>query len=357
MSLVPLRPLFVLLGALAATACSSVPELTFVDLDNLPGDGGTLPDGAPIPDGGFQPDGAPPCSQAEICFDGIDNDCNGLTDCDDPACAAFECVAPAPDGWSFVGFSAETRPDCPGIFPASADLKVIEGAGSHSCQCSCAPVGGSCAGPFTVELGSDPTCDAPTVTRTVAAPQATCTPIPEGDVAVPAAPYAKVVPASQPTSCSPTVANTATTAAAPTDGRACTLPSAGACSRREQVCAPKSTPGLPLCVAKTGAETCPAGFSNRYRAGAAVTDGRTCSACSCGVSCGTVTLFSHQQCNTGGTNSRAILAADGACRTLTDTSFTAQRYQATTTAGCTIATNTTPQGSLSFTEERTICCK
>src|SRR5262249_25733154 len=42
------------------------------------------PDARPLP-----PDARPACvptSSIEFCTDGIDNDCNGLTDCDDPQC-------------------------------------------------------------------------------------------------------------------------------------------------------------------------------------------------------------------------------------------------------------------------------
>src|SRR5437773_2281567 len=39
-------------------------------------------------------------TQESDCLDGVDNDCNGLVDCADPACGAgFRCVADAPSTW------------------------------------------------------------------------------------------------------------------------------------------------------------------------------------------------------------------------------------------------------------------
>ena len=48
----------------------------------------------------------------EKCTNGVDDDCNGLTDCADPACQTqgYACAAPAPGGWDFVAFDATRRP-------------------------------------------------------------------------------------------------------------------------------------------------------------------------------------------------------------------------------------------------------
>src|SRR5580658_7572719 len=42
------------------------------------------------------------CSMGEDCANGMDDDCNGLADCADPACqsAGYACETPAPTGWS-----------------------------------------------------------------------------------------------------------------------------------------------------------------------------------------------------------------------------------------------------------------
>jgi hypothetical protein len=58
---------------------------------------------------------------AENCFDGIDNDCNGMTDCADPACNAIaECV-PDESGWELGTLTAPGSPvgnNCPTHYTA-----------------------------------------------------------------------------------------------------------------------------------------------------------------------------------------------------------------------------------------------
>ena len=103
-------------------ACSSVPDLTFSDGDAAGNPDGPGSEGSPFVEGGSG-DGAdaadaaddgpiPGCiPQPEICDDGIDNDCDRHTDCDDPDCKpGFACVPAAPSGWQLVGFSAATQP-------------------------------------------------------------------------------------------------------------------------------------------------------------------------------------------------------------------------------------------------------
>jgi hypothetical protein len=77
---------------------------------------------------------------AEICTDGVDNDGNGLVDCEDPACqAGYTCVA-APAGWSFGAFASiapggQARPCPPGY--ATSPTFVQEPASSVTCTCTC----------------------------------------------------------------------------------------------------------------------------------------------------------------------------------------------------------------------------
>src|SRR5690349_18294984 len=50
----------------------------------------------------------------EDCDDGLDNDCNGKTDCADTACTAlYQCIPTPPVGWTLTAESDNTRPACP----------------------------------------------------------------------------------------------------------------------------------------------------------------------------------------------------------------------------------------------------
>jgi hypothetical protein len=343
---VPLRSLLSLGSALlVSAACSSVPDVTYVEADGAvtPGDGGA--------------DG--PAPRTEICDDGIDNDGNGMVDCQDPACAGFACVEPVPPGWAYVGFVQVGRPDCPDTFGAAEDLRVVEGSSDHSCACTCAPVGGSCTGAHTLTVATDATCTTGTVTRTLQVPEAQCTAIPGGSVAVPNSGYAKLTPPTPPTSCTPSVAGGPSTAPL-TDGRTCAVPAVGAGCNRQQVCAPRAAGELALCVTAPGKTECPADFPNRQSAGTGGDDTRACSACTCEPTpCATsATVYTHQNCNTGGGNRTQTLSADGECTAFSDTNFgEAARFTATSTSGCAIDAESAPSGALTLTNERTICCK
>ena len=147
-----LRRSVLALAVVAGTvvACSSLPELTFGDGDAGGSEGGG-PEGSAGEGGTDAPIDTAGCvkSGAEICDDGLDNDCNGLTDCEDPACGGFACVTPAPDTWQLVAFVAAAPPACPTGYTAPTDLKVLSGSAMHTCPCSCVGSGGTgptCAG-------------------------------------------------------------------------------------------------------------------------------------------------------------------------------------------------------------------
>ena len=95
--------------------------------------------------------GMPP---TEDCFDGIDNDGDGLADCDDPKCAAVtECVDPIPVGWGTYNYVVigEGDPAMPVMCPTFAPTAAYTGfstlvPGSASCtDCGCdSPTGQTC---------------------------------------------------------------------------------------------------------------------------------------------------------------------------------------------------------------------
>ena len=82
------------------------------------------------------------CSDVEICDDGIDNDCNGLSDCADPRCssAGWSCTSlPSGGGWTIGAFDQTARPTCPANFGTTgktAYTSVCPGR-PDTCNCTC----------------------------------------------------------------------------------------------------------------------------------------------------------------------------------------------------------------------------
>ena len=347
-----------------AAACSSVPEVTFSD------DAGTASSSSGGTDAGPDVVVDPNCKKtgAEVCDDGIDNDCNGLADCADPACTAgYTCTDAPPSGWSLVAFSATTPPACPTGYPTSTDLKVVSGDGSGgSCACSCAGSGGAVAkcsdAKYTlkVDTGGGAMCStlgANNLTSNTAACTAFGTP-----VDVPTGTTAAVTIPQGPTTCSPNVTKTAN---ALTDGRECAPTKLGKGCPGTQVCVPKPT-GMQVCAMKPGADACPAPFASQRRAGGSGTvDNRTCDDCSgkCAAptACtGTLTLYSNSACNAGSKVAPINLGAScGALAQDFGANGKAAAYQATLSGGCGAPTgfNTALSGTIAWVDQQTICCK
>jgi hypothetical protein len=326
-------------GLLAATllACSSVPELHFVD-----GDGGAID---------------PNCTQtgAEICNDGIDNDCDGKIDCQDSDCnAGFSCQD-APADWTAVTFAAAAQPGCaPGA--TSTDLQVSAGDGSATCSCSCESVGGSCAGNLTLVTAADTACAVNPTSAAIPPNAGACTAL-GGNIAL--STRAMLMPPPAPSSCMPKQGLNG----ALTKGRLCQAPQFGKGCAANQVCAPKPATGLDACVTKAGKSACPAGFAKRNTAGTGANEMRTCTGCACDppTACtgGSVELFDNPACKTNG-NAKHATGINGACNPLApDSGFTATHFTSTpATGGCgTPIAPATASGSLAFVDERTVCCK
>jgi hypothetical protein len=351
--------LFVLASSLAAGACSSLPDIHFVDDASavVPVDGG---------EGGTDGGIVPNCKRtgSEICNDGIDNDCNGKTDCDDLACRqqGFSCQD-IPTSWTAVSFSATARPSCPDG-SVSVDLKVVGGDGaSATCNCSCNGVGGSCAsGSFTVTSSNEATCSTMPTTTTVPLNNATCTAL---TTSIALASHAMATPPSPPASC----ALTSALNGALTEGRLCRAqpgsgPMIGGCGQN-QTCGGAGTQGLATCITKDGKSACPETFPKRSTAGTDATDSRSCSGCACAAPTpctgGSVSLFDSSMCKTNGGAFQNAVGITSSCNTLAPSSnFTATFFKSTppTGGGCGALTNQgTMTGGVSFVDERTVCCR
>jgi hypothetical protein len=182
-----------------------------------------------------------PVGAETSCFDGIDNNGDGLVDCADPTCAsAAACVAAAPAGWT-------------------GHAVLYDGATAG------AP---TCAAPFATDLMPGRAG----LSAAVAVCSA-CTCGPSNGGACPAAGGAKIVSA-------PMFARIGIGCAG---GPAATVGCTGT------VCQPRPAPPFAagLCVHQAGDVACPAGpFTDRHVFFAGVNDTRGCTACACGPAAG-----------------------------------------------------------------------
>lgn len=177
------------------------------------------------------------------CFDGLDDDGNGVADCAEPSCAPFAaCVAALPAGWDGYAalYNGSGMPACPGVFmsmlaPGSFGLTAAPAA-CTACSCGAAS-GGACA--------------------------------PSGGVAtVPPVMWAET--------------------AIGCEGN---YPDALGCTGTD-VCLPRvaSPFHAGMCIHQTGDVACPAGtpFSEHHVFYAGLFDTRGCAACACGAPSGAV---------------------------------------------------------------------
>jgi hypothetical protein len=323
------------LVALATSACSTVPDLVFDD-----GDGGA--------DGG-------PCVKTgpEICDDGIDNDCNGKTDCADDACQQrYRCVDRAPDDWQLTALAQGGRPTCPDGFGDSSDVRAVRGSsGAPTCGCDCG--GASACSPNGIVAGIDnsPGCGGTSQTFDASTD---CQRL--NGLQISGNAFVKAT-AGTATSCRSTANGTV---AEVRDGRTCAVRRAGGGCGASQVCVPRTTSGYSVCIAKGGSQTCPGAFPTSISAGSNVQqDSRACSSCTCTAApcTGEVKLYDNRDCSSGEKLTLAASAPPGNCDRVSNGSFQARGYTATIAGGCVMAAAGKGSGTLTLADERTICCK
>jgi hypothetical protein len=237
------------------------------------------------PDGAVDLPSEPTCTfhSAEDCYNGIDDDCNGLTDCQDPACAPVTACVPGISGSNgFVaGVWVDAAASCPARFDAGEtgiNATLDPGAGCTGCSCSATI---SCSANLYKYLTA-----------------AAC----NGDTALTGGSLAGAVSTASP--CLASTFNTLTEArvgpfgttngpctpqgiAAPTpptwgtSRKFCGAGSVGAGCGPGYVCLPKAVPNH--CALALGAKSCPAGYTKD--GGSWYTgfdDTRSCGACACG---------------------------------------------------------------------------
>jgi hypothetical protein len=334
----------------------SNPESSTPDVAPPPRDSGALDttlaqDTSTIDAGGDAPVTKDACvaSGPEVCTDGIDNDCNGLTDCADPACAAYTCVA-EPAGWSLVAFGASARAACPAGYGPALDVLVDPSLASYACDCTCSVStppscttgevaiydGAACATPLVSTPGNDGACTGHMFGSTT-------------HLLDPLPPTAGT--------CSSALA---TKPPAPgTNGETCALAdSVGAGCSAGEVCVLEQAAPFQTCVMQQGSgAACPSGFPTSHTAGTSLTDTRACAACGpCGaptVTCTDpqITFYQDPAC----TVVVGTLPASGLCEP-TNWQALAYEYSATVVATCPAGPVSQPTGSATLADASTVCC-
>jgi hypothetical protein len=310
-----------------------------------------------------QPDTCAPHS--EVCNDGIDNDCNGLTDCADPACVPkWSCATAVPAGWSLVEYADGARPGCDPSYGTATDLVDTPTGDPATCACPCNvdPANkGSCVhGSYDVAYnGSTTSC--PATSFSVASNDGACVPLGLASFnSVPGA-KAKITPLPYtPGTCTATLQKSVPPVQYQGQGRSCALTTTtGAGCASGGTCAPKTSGAFNACVQQAGAQSCPAGFGTRYVVGT-LSDTRDCTgACGCQEtgSCQNtkVTYFSNVGCN--GTS--AEVTADGQCDPNNENTphmYTSYKYSADVTNVQCNGSGATPSGAVGLNGTTTVCC-
>jgi hypothetical protein len=324
-------------------ACGSVPDITF-DTSDGGSSGSSGASGASGSSGGRCVPTGP-----EICDDGIDNDCNGRTDCADNACGAFTCVAAAPRDWQVVAYAeAAQPPSCPSGFGASADVKsAVTGGTAAACDCAC---GGSCSAGLAVAAG-DASCS---VSHALGV-KSSCSSLVASGNTFDTGTNAKLVPPTTPVC----AANPTVSIPALKDARVCAPPPrVGAGCSNGNVCVPRLGNTFSACVAKSGVNACPTGFALGHLAGTNPNDTRACSACTCDSTPCTAQakLYNDGAC-TGAPDLTLNGSAAATCASVPGgISINIKGYTSTVSGGCVVATPPQLNGVLTFPDAQTVCC-
>jgi hypothetical protein len=327
-----------LFTVIACGACSSVPKLTFDEAE-----GGVSVDGGD----------AGPCVKTgvEICDDGIDNDCDGKTDCADNSCQQrFTCVDAAPDDWTLTALADGARPNCPTGFDEAKDVRTVVGeSGPAACACDCSGAASCAPAGIVAAFDNDSGCNANTETFAV---KSSCERV---SINLSANTFVKAT-AGTASACGGSKNGVAPPVR---DSRTCALPKVGGGCGSGQVCVPRANNNFALCVSKPGSIACPGAFPSTRHAGTNASDSRTCGTCTCTASpcTGELHLFDNKDCSNDEKLKITATASPGACGHLTNGGFQARGYTSTVTGGCVMTGSPQGAGTLSLSDETTICCK
>ena len=245
----------------------------------------------------------------ENCTNGIDDNGDGLTDCEDPQCQATHvCVEARPTGWTSLGWlDPDSLLTCPSDLTAK-DLFLSSAvvAPTLGCSCECGTPSASCA--LTLSCWSnDATCSGGAAQFTANEYMGGCHAVSLG-----AGPWGCT--SGEPHIIGGCTATTKTNRPTVTWGpsaRACVRSEGGVCATGAQTCLPRAPAGaIGPCIVHPGDVSCPTTgtytVKHPYLTGQLV-DNRTCSTC---ASC---TVSGACTCDSGSTFCGVELHTDNAC--------------------------------------------
>ncbi len=311
--------------------------------------------------------GGPDCPEcAEDCTNGEDDDGNNLVDCEDSLCAGYHCVPEIPSGWSgpaalYLGDSGNNVPACDVAWPTetSADSGQMTVPAADCGACSCDPPTGSTCGMPGFWVWANPSCPGAAGASLVLAGEDMCTSYSGNSNdsvragVIPIVGGSCAASSGTPTFDPPSFAEQALLCDGATLG--------AGCAETGQVCVrrPQSPFGTTVCVSQAGDLACPSqDYTEKHLLVVSLTEGRTCSACSCdppaGATCsGTTTAYTNQSC----TQDAAVVPNDGTSCVNQPTSRSAMITNLSGPVGGSCASaGGQPGGTVTVDEAMTVCC-
>jgi hypothetical protein len=332
--------------------------------------------------------GGPP---VEDCLNGLDDDGNGLVDCEDPACIAdYECVDAIPPGlgdFGYVGLydGSDAPPPCEGdvptkVFDGDADL-MWSPATCTACGCMSATGQGcditvdldpSTAGLQPLQVANTPCATPATALSTLTVPgmwSGVCfqSETLAGGQLCNGLPCNASVTASAATVSGGACAASGgapmrPTATFATHGRACRATREGRGCPAGQVCLPKPAPPFEprVCVGAAGDVMCPSPFVTQIQLNQGMTDTRDCTSCSCGPASGGSCSIAIELDADSGCGNKDVTVNTGSCANIVgNPAIVGRTYSMVTPPSgghCTPTSTSTPTGSVTADNLTTFCC-
>jgi alpha-tubulin suppressor-like RCC1 family protein len=324
------------------------------------------------------PNGCVP--KPEQCANGIDDDCNALADCEDPACSGWLAMDPLRYNW--VGpFSVGTTPgasppascgapyDAPYVTVYDGLIEPPDTCGS-SCKCG-PPAGASCSASVDFAAAYLPAPD-----PAACLPGNVCASVPQPalDQCYPVsitqcgAPPYPTVPSTRGDwyvsvqdgvtsggACAPVT--DPPPQPAPTSWRTrfqvCGYDGSASSPVGSQTCVPPAAPGAKLCIALFDVMDCPAGpFTEHQQLWGSTWDQRVCS-CACGAPASAPCGVEGQLFDTSDCTGPSLTAAENQCSRVNDPTGSV-RFASVSAASC--AASGSMQGEVYVSDPWTICC-